>query len=1362
MNKQLYLFICLLLCLLTNAPSARCSVNQQDTRYYFQRLNSKDGLSQNTVHAILQDSQGFMWFGTKDGLNRFDGLTFRVFRKEGGTLGTNFITTLYEDTDGNIWVGTDIGVYVYSKETESFSKFTINSNRNTVITQPVTSILGDKAGNIWISVDSQGLFSFNKKTRKLQNYQFNGPGQMVTGNVTHFLFDSKGRCWISFYSDNLYYSDDQFKSLHPFSSDTGEKPFRDDIINKLVEGPDNTLFVGSSKGGLKEIDIQSNKVRDLLPMKDGKLPYVRSIAYYTDDELWIGTESGIYIYNLLSGKRNHLVHDEADSYSLSDNAIYSLYKDKEGGMWIGSYFGGLNYYPKGYSYFEKYYPKKEDNFRLGKRVREFCQGKDGTIWIGTEDKGLFLFDPQNGKIQPFVDKLLYNNVHGLCMDGNFLWVGTFSKGLNRIDLRTGRVKNYQKGMREDDLSSNDIFSVCRSRSGTLWIGTTYGLHTYDRESDRFKRVEKLTGIFIYDMLEDDAGNLWIATYANGIYCFNPANNIWKHFVHEENNPYSLSTDRVLSVFQDTANRLWFTTQGGGFCMYDKVHDRFEHYNSESSALPSNVVFNMVEDNSGKLWITTNDGLFCFDPVTKAGKVYTVSSGLLSNQFNYQSAFKDRSGKIYMGTIEGFIGFDPASFTENRYVPPVVITDFLLFNRKVPVATKDSPLPKSISLLDAITLKSSQHSFSFRIAALSYQSPRMNKLMYKLEGFDKEWFYVRESPVINYSNLPYGSYTFLVKGSNSDGLWNATPTTLEIHILPPYYLTFWAFACYILVVLATLYGVYRYLKNRSVQKHRLQMEKFEREKERELYNAKVDFFTQVAHEIRTPLTLIKSPLENILKENEFQPGVEEDLQIMSRNANRLLDLTNQLLDFRKTENNAFRLAFVECEIVALLKDIHARFIPLAKQRCIDFRMDIPLDSYVVSCDREALIKIVSNLFSNALNHAGGFIHVKLVTEEPAGWFSVVVANDGEIVPSEMREAIFKPFVQYNDKGKKQTSGTGIGLALARSLAELHEGTLVMDETLELNVFRLTLPVHHKETIRLHSEVPLAMEDVHATSEFIAPLYDILPIDQKTNDIEPELSNVQTKSNERKEVVLVVEDNQEMRGFLCRHLSPHYTVLAAADGQEAIEMLDTNYVNLIVSDVMMPKIDGLELCSRIKSDLSYSHIPIILLTAKTNVQAKIDGIRSGADAYIEKPFSIEFLLVSISGMLTNREKLHQAFVSSPFIGTSTMAITKADESFLKILNEEVERNMSDPEFNLDDLAASMHMSRSSLNRKIKGILDLTPNDYIRLERLKKAASLLQEGECKINEVCYRVGFNTPSYFAKCFQKQFGVLPKDFVNP
>lgn len=672
----------------------------------------------------------------------------------------------------------------------------------------------------------------------------------------------------------------------------------------------------------------------------------------------------------------------------------------------------------------------------------------------------------------------------------------------------------------------------------------------------------------------------------------------------------------------------------------------------------------------------------------------------------------------------------------------MITDFLLFGKEVYAGDPSSPLKKSINFLDELVLQPNQNSFSFRVAALDFQAPRMNRIMCKLDGFDEEWLPVGESPVVTYSNLWYGDYTFRVKAANSDGVWNEKEVALIVRILPPFYLTIWAYCVYVLLIIGcSLYAIW-YFKQRSSYRHRRQMEKFEQEKEREIYHAKIDFFTNVAHEIRTPLTLIKGPLENIILKKKVDAETREDLNVMKQNTERLLNLTNQLLDFRKTESQGFRLNFAKCNITEVLKETHLRFTSLAKQKGLEFTLQLPEADFYAHVNQEAFTKIISNLLNNAVKYSEHYIHVFLeVTEGGENKvFCIRTVNDGVIIPREMREEIFQPFVRFNegDDGKV-TTGTGIGLALSRSLAELHQGTLAMGKEEDSNTFCLTLPIVQDMTITLTPETEMEPETVN----------------------EPTVEVEQGEIKDNRPTVLVVEDNPDMLAFVVRQLSKEYAVLSAANGAEALKMLDGNYVNLVVSDVVMPVMDGFELCKTIKSDLNYSHIPVILLTAKTNIQSKIEGMELGADAYIEKPFSVEYLQACASNLIQNREKLRRTFAQSPFVAANTMALTKADEDFIKRLNEVILTNLNNPEFSMDDIADSLNMSRSNFYRKIKGVLDLSPNEYLRLERLKKAAQLLKQGEGRVTEICYMVGFNSPSYFAKCFQKQFGVLPKDFVD-
>ena len=1324
-----------------------------DMQYYFVNFDITNGLSQNSVLAILQDRKGFLWFGTKDGLNRYDGISFRVFKQDGrhgGGPGNNYITELHEDRQGRIWIGTDAGLYVYCPEKDLFSRFSLKSRENTTVDNMVRTIVEDPRGRVWASVERQGLFCYDPERDELRNYMPEHYVPALSANVESLAFDNSGKLWIGFYGQGLYCSDDDMQTMHPYVSDSGVEMFHNDVITKIVPGSYNCLYISSLKYGVQELNLTSDHLTTLLREDEGgEMLFVRELLVDGNNELWIGTETGLYIYNLNSRTFRHLKSIGGDPFSLADNAIYSLYRDREGGIWVGTYFGGVDYYPRPCTYFDKYYPGGNGGGLRGKRVREFCRDNQGMVWIGTEDGGLTRFDPSAKTFSFFEPSQSFRNVHGLCMVGDRLWVGTFSKGLKVIDPRTGTVvKSYVKTDSPRSLADNSVFSICHTSSGEVYLGTLFGLQRYCPQTDDFEHIPELEGTFIYQVKETSDGNLWLATYANGVYCYDVGRNQWKNYVHHSADTTSLSYNKVLGVFEDSRRRLWFSTQGGGLCRFHPDTGTFTTYGL-ADGLPNDVVYQIVEDAEGMLWFTTNDGLVHFDPNDgKVIKTYTTANGLLSNQFNYCSAFRDSDGTIYFGCIEGFVAFNPKTFTENSFLPTPVITDFMLFNKEMYARTEGSPLERSIIYSDRVELKAGQNSFSFRIAALGFEASRMNGLQYKLDGFDADWLTADESRIAGYSNLKSGHYVFRVRASNSDGLWNPDECRLHIHILPPFYLSPWAYVVYALLLTACSAYALMYYRRRTRRKQRMQADKFEREKEREIYRAKIDFFTNVAHEVRTPLTLIKGPLENILQRKQVDADTREDLCIMQQNTERLLHLTNQLLDFRKTETKGYRLNFAECDIVRIVKNTYLRFTTLARQKGLELSLDVPEEGVHAHVNEEAFTKILSNLLNNGVKYAGSYLHMILTVDTERHTFSVRTENDGSVVPLSLREEIFQPFVRFDGKdGKGVGNGTGIGLALARSLAELHRGTLVMGPDADRNVFCLTMPTMQDLAITLSA-------DQGEEAEGHAAAADVLPADSR-----PALADKGEETERGK--ILVVEDNPDMLSFVSRQLAHEYTVLTASNGKEALKALDRHYVKLVVSDVIMPVMDGFELCRHIKSTLAYSHIPVVLLTAKTNLQSKVAGLEIGADAYIEKPFSTEYLQATVHNLIGNRDKLRAAFTSSPFVAVNAMAQTQADEEFVKRLDEVIHANLSNADFSTDDMAESMGMSRSNFYRKIKGVLDLSPNEYLRIERLKYAAQLMKEGKDRVNEICYMVGFSSPSYFSKCFLKQFGVLPKDFLD-
>ena len=1298
--------------------------------YYFKHLTIANGLSQNTVNSIIQDRNGFIWIGTKDGLNRYDGQNFQIFKydpDEKNSIGNSFVTILYEDSKGNIWIGTDAGLYIYDPIIEEFSTFLVKDQHGHTIEKTITCILGDRSGIIWIVSETQGLFRYTPEDSSLINFKWE------ESNIRSFNIDNNGTIWITFYSGGLYYSKDNLKTLSAFKTPDGKEPFENEVLSKTLLAPYNCLYIGSEKEGMKELNLSTGEIRKL-PLSDNPngLIFVRDFSLYSDEELWVGTESGIYIYNVKTNQSTHLKSSAHDPYSLSDNAVYNICIDKEDGVWIGTFFGGVNYIPKQYTYFEKFYPTGKLESIQGRRVREICKNTDGNLWVGTEDSGLYLFNPLNKTFKFITASKDFTNVHGLCMDNDNLWVGTFSNGIKILDKEGRLLKSYMKGDRKNSLKDNSVFTICKNKAGDIYLGTLFGLMKYNRETDDFSEISELNGVFIYDIKEDSSGNIWLATYVDGAYKYDINKKEWIHYLHDENNPNSLPYNKILSIFEDNKKQIWLTTQGRGFCRYNPEDETLTQY-STSGKVANDVVMQIIEDNEGLFWISTNNGLVRLNPQNEETKVYTTADGLLSNQFNYKSSYKDDDGNIYMGSIDGLVSFNPSSFLENKNIPPIVITDFLLFNKKVIVGEKKSPLRKSIIFSEPITLSSNQNSFSFRIAILGYHGVTIKELEYKLQGVDDEWVKMTESPIVTYSNIGHGNYTFRVRSNNKETINDASEVYLSIKISPPFYLTVWAYIIYFVLTVCLIIGVIIYVKRRNEYRQRRLMKNFNRQKEKELYDAKIEFFTNVAHEIRTPLTLIKGPLDNIIEKYTIGKEMSIDLDIMSKNTSRLLDLTNQLLDFRKMETQGMKMNFMEYNISEILREISIRFIPLEKQKQLQFTLDTPSSDFYAHVDKEAFTKILSNLFNNAIKYSDTYVEVSLEINKEDNHFKICIINDGELIPENMHEEIFKPFVRLDIQRKISTIGTGIGLALAHALTELHHGNLFIDKNTEANSFTLLLPICQKDVIKLNTQETIG-------SNLLVPEHLV-----DTPDDRP--------------VILVVEDYPEMRSFISRVLSEQYNTLTSTNGVEALKIIDNQEVNLIISDIMMPQMDGFELCKTIKSDLNYSHIPVVLLTAKTNLQTKIEGMEVGADAYIEKPFSNTYLLACIANLLQNREKLREAFAKSPFVSSQTMARTNPDKEFLNKLNEIIQYNMSNPNFSIDDMAEMFIMSRSSFYRKIKEIVGVSPNELLRMERLKKAARLLSEGTAQVNEVCYMVGFNSPSYFSKCFFKQFNTLPKDY---
>tara|TARA_R110002012_G_scaffold322079_1_gene554698 strand:+ start:12094 stop:16167 length:4074 start_codon:yes stop_codon:yes gene_type:complete len=1328
----------------------------QDKRYYFRNYDINSGLSHNSVFSIFQDRQGFMWFGTKYGLNRFDGQRWKIYNSDSkgnpeDKLGSDYVHVIHEDKDGIFWLGTDEGIYLFDKSLDKFTAFPYKTADGKFPLNIISSLTEDKAGNIWIAGNNQGLFKFDfqKKELKLISHDPTKKGSIPSGNVSAVKVDDQNVVWIGLLSQGVgrYIEDSDTFSMY---MDEEGKLSQDQVLGLQNWG--DFMLIGTKNSGVKKLEKSSGKVTDLLTEDaKGNPIYVRDMFQFSQNELGIGTESGLFIYDFVTNTFQNLQENSDDPYSLANNAIYSLWKDNEGGIWVGSYFGGVDFLPNQSVKFEKYYPITNANTISGMRVREMVGNGDGRIWIGTEDAGLNLFDPQTGKFEqlPTGDsdrELPYRNVHGLAKQGDKLWIGTFNTGVNILDTTTGKIKKITSNTQGSGLTNDDPFAILADSKGKIWVGTPSGLFLYEKELDKFRKIEQFRSYFVYDLLEDKSGLIWAGTYNDGLFSFNPTTEEIRQYTPDPSKPGSIPHQTVIDLYEDSEHTLWIATAGAGFAKFNKADQTFTSYTIEKG-FPANTYFKILEDNFGALWITSNKGLVQFDPKTEALKLYDEKSGLIPSPFNYRSGYKAEDGTLYFGSQGGFISFQPDKIESSNTPSKLIFTGIELFNEEIPIDPEDGILKKSILYTDKISLMSHQNSLTFEVASLGYTNSQNWNFLYRLKGLEKDWRQMSESQAISYSYLPPGNYTLQVRSPQIQGSDSYQETQLEIEILPPFYKTPLAYAFYLLLSILVIYWLITIYKNRVNNRHLVQINLLEAEKEKELYEAKIEFFTNITHEIRTPLTLIKGPLEDILSKNRnTDPEVKNDLLIIEKNTNRLIDLSNQLLDFRKTEQRGFKLSFLKTEISGILDELYFRFKVTTSQSGLNFTLEKSTSTLFADVDKEAIIKILSNLLINALKNAESMIHIRMIYDptHPA-LFQIEISNDGDLIPKEMAEKIFEPFFQIADNNiSKAKQGTGLGLPLAKSLAEMHHGSLIMANDRELNRFVLELPIKQKEAIHFEEENDPLIEN-KSTEEA---------------DAFAEKS-IKTKKKGSLPAILLVEDNKELLQFLGEKLKGKYVIHKAANGLLALDVLNREPIDLVISDVMMPEMDGFKLCEHIKSDLATSHIPVVLLTAKNNINAKITGLEMGADVYLEKPFSLEFLYLQIKNLLQHRDQIKKAFASLPLVNSDTIAHSKADEEFLKKINEAILANIENELFGVSELADQLHMSQSSLLRKIKGISELTPNGYIRLVRLKRSAELLGDGLHSIAEISEMVGFNSPSYFTKCFQKHFGELPKDFVK-
>lgn len=1051
----------------------------------FRHYEVEAGLSNNIVICALQDQHGFMWFGTADGLNRFDGNAFRVFRHADNnpySIGSNAIRYLFQDHQNRLWIGTGKGLYYYDQKNERF--LCVKQTRGKFI----RSIQDDAAGRLWyvasgqlyrftleglassLKVDASHISAENatdetanaKPTICLQPKveTISLPGA-AGHHFTALTCTPDGSIWLGTEQGVVWQYPAGKKAFHSFRSST----LKGSSIEKLMSPAAGKLWIGSSKAGLIELNTVTGKFSGplLLNEQGGAGIFVRDIMLYHPGEYWVASEDGLYRLKVSDStvqprKQVPIQKVPGDPYSLSDNSLYTLCKDKEGGVWLGSYFGGINYLPERSINFEKYYPGKESPGFKGNVIREITKDERGDFWIGTEDAGLNRANFKTGKFQNFQParkgQKPQTNIHGLFTEGALLYIGTFEQGIDVMDLHTRQIiRQYTAGPGPLKLKSNYINAITKTSRGQYYICTARGLYRFFPEKGTFELVSELPKDDFYSAInEDNTGRLWIGTHNHGVYYLDKGR-AWRQLHIRLMGKDRLNNVRILFIKDDQAGRCWIATEDG---LYRVDQSGQVKIFNDHNGLPGNIVYALVADTLDNMWLSTSMGLARINHATDEVKTFNQADGLLNNQFNNQSVYRDQDGFIYFGSVKGLIRFNPYNWKESTYCPPLFFTGLQVFNQEMPVDSLNSPLKQSMLMTRQLDLTYKQSTFSLDFAALSYHSPSNLEFAYKVEGLDEKWTYIKGHRRIYFTNLKAGNYTLKIKSTNSSGLWVANERILTITILPPFWKSGTAYLFYWLAFALIVGGALYYYGRRQRIKAQRRMQIFKLNKEKELYQSKVDFFTHIAHEIRTPLTLIKGPMDKILSEKEQLPHLEGYIDLMQRNTNRLLDLTHELLDFRKIESSMMVLDLKEIEIGQWLQKQLGSYQLAAQDKGIHFLYIPPMQPTLVKIDEKAVAKMVHNLLNNALKYADAVIMIRVYSLAEPDRFTIQIENDGYLVPEGLHLKIFDPFFRWNRK--RQVQGSGIGLSVADSLAKLHGGTLRFSITEEkYNTFKLTLPV-----------------------------------------------------------------------------------------------------------------------------------------------------------------------------------------------------------------------------------------------------------------------------------------------------------------
>ena len=1416
MKLKNYLFPIVLAGMLATGISA------QDSVYRFEKFASDNALSHNSITAILQDYQGFLWVGTWSGLLKYDGYHIKQYKQEPNNtngLESNKITTIFEDSQKRLWAGTrNSGLYLYDRAADRFVLYQHDpANMNSLSNNNVWAIFEDSYGFFWIGTEN-GLNLFKLDEGNFIHFTHNASdNRSLSFDFVYSICETPDRSlWIgtevglnkmvrkengepdyfirySLAPENAPLDSDAF-SYHNYSYKV-----------RPVSGEPSALWVGT-KAGLKKVVFSPDDPREVAIQSAGQKAtgsnslthnFVVDMWEWGPENLWIATFNGLNLLNRKTGQIRCFFADANHPNVFNNNIIKALFCDRSGNLWVGTE-GGLNKLNLSSKPFITVHPDISENSN-NNVISTIINASNGNgLWLGTRGSGLnYLPLPQTGmpsqKPRHFTLAVPYAQetagfISDLLLDDEgWLWITTLGAGLIKIResdvLNQGpairNLQQYSVGAGLDNLGDEHLMTLTQSRSGDIWIGTwDVGIVRYDKAENQFTQyktssdfrldLEASPIVHLLETIENGKPVLWAGTRGDGLVKlqYDPEKDLLhllSQYTCQADHAESISNNFINCLFIDSHNRFWIGTESG-LNLFDPNTQAFRYF-LEKDGLANSIIQSVLEDDQGNLWISTQKGISSLSLSSNSLdftiKNFDAQDGLQDNFFNDDAACLTRFGEMAFGGVSGLSLFIPSQIQPDTICPQVVITDFRLFNKPIPIGKLPNGrtiLEENITQTRHITLTHRENVISFEFVGLQFGEPNKIQYAHKLEGFDPDWVYTDASQrIAHYTNLPHEHFTFKVKAANGDGYWSE-PVEIQLTVLPPFWMTGWAYFIYFLLFIGLLLGVRKITMMRAEFEHSLQLERVEREKLEEVNQMKVQFFTNISHELRTPLTLIISPLEQLIKERRTDKKLHQAFTRMHNNAIRLLTMINQLLDIRKSEENLMKLKVAEGNIFKFVNEVVLSFKGLARQRNI--RLDFVSDKKEIPLwyDRDQMEKVLYNLISNAIKFTPeeGRIEVGLAKKEGGKHVLFWVKDTGNGIPPDQLEHIFDRFYQVEkNQEAMRKGGTGIGLALAKSIVEAHHGKIWAEspegQGAEFYVELLTGESHFSEEEKI-----AGFQDSESISNYILPT---LPDDEIPESTHPEISDIHPETVAQKPTLLIVEDNADIRSYLRENLQANYLIEEAADGVTGLEKALNNTPDLVIADISMPHMDGIEMCGKIKSDIQTSHIPVILLTARTSLIFKIDGLETGADDYITKPFNMRLLATRIKNLIDSRNKLKEKFAHNYDLSPSGLVMNSLDEQFLSQIKFVVEKHIDDSGFSVEQLAVGLFMSRMQLYRKIKALTGKSPNTIIRAFRLKRAAQLLETGQYNVSDVTYMVGYNDLKTFREQFKKEFGVSPSEY---